>query len=161
VVGLGGLELPTKRLSVASSEQPPSIAGSRMAWASLASPTCPWNGADSTRCSAFRAGIARILEQSLWVVASVRGNGSFAPETPPKPFSLRFNWPSLQAGHGQCSEVAADNRLVASSSPPSLRWRLITAWLEVRALPAPPRSPIQTEISRCRATSGLNSVYLS
>jgi heme-degrading monooxygenase HmoA len=28
---------------------------------------------------------------------------------------------------------------------------LIIAWLEVRVLPAPPRSPTQTEISRCRA----------
>jgi hypothetical protein len=53
VVGLGGLELPTKRLSVASSEQPPSMAGSRVAWASLASPTCRRNGPDSARCSAF------------------------------------------------------------------------------------------------------------
>jgi uncharacterized protein (DUF1330 family) len=31
--------------------------------------------------------------------------------------------------------------------------RLITAWLEVRVLPGPPRSSIQTEISRCRANS--------
>ena len=31
----------------------------------------------------------------------------------------------------QYPELAADNRLVASSSPPSPRWRLITAWLEV------------------------------
>jgi hypothetical protein len=31
--------------------------------------------------------IARIFEQSVWVVASVRGNGIFAAETkPPKPF---------------------------------------------------------------------------
>jgi hypothetical protein len=29
---------------------------------------------------------------------------------------------------------------------PGLRWRLITAWLEVRVLSAPPRSPIQPEI---------------
>jgi hypothetical protein len=48
VVGLGGLELPTKRLSVASSEQPPSMARSRIASASLASPSCRRNGPDST-----------------------------------------------------------------------------------------------------------------
>ena len=30
-------------------------------------------------------------------------------------------------------------------------WRLIIVWLEVRVLPAPPRSPAQTEISRFRA----------
>jgi hypothetical protein len=27
-------------------------------------------------------------------------------------------------------------------------WRLIIVWLEVRVLPAPPRSLVQTEISR-------------
>ena len=37
---------------------------------------------------------------------------------------------------GGCSELATDNRLVGSSSPPS-----------------PPRSPMQTEISRCRPNS--------
>ena len=45
-------------------------------------------------------------------------------------------------------QPVADNRLVASSSPPSPRWRLITAWLEVRVLSGPPRSLAQTEISR-------------
>jgi hypothetical protein len=29
----------------------------------------------------------------------------------------------------------------------------IIVWLEVRVLPAPPRSPVQTEISRCSANS--------
>jgi hypothetical protein len=46
----------------------------------------------------------------------------------------------------QYPELAADNRLVASSSPSSPRWRLITAWLEVRVLSAPPHSPSRTEI---------------
>jgi hypothetical protein len=32
-------------------------------------------------------------------------------------------------------------------------WWLIIVWLEVRVLPTPPRSPIQTEISRCHANS--------
>ena len=32
-------------------------------------------------------------------------------------------------------------------------WRLITAWLEVRVLPAPPRTPAQTEISQFSANS--------
>jgi hypothetical protein len=32
-------------------------------------------------------------------------------------------------------------------------WRLIIVWLEVRVLPAPPRSPAQTEISRFSAKS--------
>ena len=58
------------------------------AWALLASPTYGQNGnttAPDARPSC--AVIARILEQSLWVVASVRGNGIFAAETkPPKPF---------------------------------------------------------------------------
>jgi hypothetical protein len=39
--------------------------------------------------------------------------------------------------------------------------RLIITWLEVRVLPAPPRSPIQTEISRCRANSVLLASRLS
>jgi hypothetical protein len=46
--GLGGLELPTKRLSVASFEQPPSMAGCSMAWALLASPICRRSVPDST-----------------------------------------------------------------------------------------------------------------
>ena len=67
---------------------------------------------------------------------------------------------------GACSELATDNRLVGSSSPPSpplslqagtllsaQSTRLIIVWLEVRILPAPPHSPIQTEISRCLANS--------
>jgi hypothetical protein len=114
--------------------------------------------------------IARILEQSLWVVASVRGNGIFAAETkPPKPFieiqlaicgekGSHQATPLLRAlcekrAVDQCSELAADNGLVRSSSPPSLRWRLITAWLEVRVFSAPPRSLAQTEISRLVANS--------
>jgi hypothetical protein len=32
-------------------------------------------------------------------------------------------------------------------------WRLIIVWLEVRVLPAPPRSLTQTEISRFSANS--------
>jgi hypothetical protein len=32
-------------------------------------------------------------------------------------------------------------------------WRLIIVWLEVRVLPAPPRSFVQTEISRLVANS--------
>ena len=32
-------------------------------------------------------------------------------------------------------------------------WRLIIVWLEVRVLPAPPRSLTQTEISRFNANS--------
>jgi hypothetical protein len=82
--------------------------------------------------------------------------------------SLKFNWPFAEnsfwhlryarnpykrAVGGQCLELAADNRLVGSSSPPSLRWRLIMAWLEVRVLSAPPRSLAQTEISRLVANS--------
>jgi hypothetical protein len=67
--------------------------------------------------------------------------------------ALRYARNPYKRAVGQCLELAADNRLVASSSPPSLRWRLIMAWLEVRVLSAPPRSPIQTEISRCHANS--------
>jgi hypothetical protein len=47
---------------------------------------------------------------------------------------------SISGPVAQYPELAADNRLVGSSSPPRPRWRLITAWLEVRVLPAPPRS---------------------
>jgi hypothetical protein len=106
--------------------------------------------------------IARILEQSK---RNFCGRDEAAEIV-----SLKFNWPFAEKrahtrqpryfGHfasheipasgavGQCSELAADNRLVASSSPPSPRWQLITAWLEVRVLSAPLRSRHQTEIFR-------------
>ena len=109
--------------------------------------------------------IARLLEQSKRNFCG-RDEGA-------EIVSLKFNWPFAEKrahtrqpryfGHfasheiptsgavGQCSELAADNRLVASSSPPSPRWQLITAWLEVRVLLGPPHRPVQTEISRCRA----------
>jgi hypothetical protein len=56
--------------------------------------------------------------------------------------ALRYARNPYKRAVGQCLELAADNRLVPSSSPPSLRWRLIMTWLEVRVLSAPPRSPM-------------------
>ena len=59
----------------------------------------------------------------------------------------------------QCSRLAADNRLVAGSSPPEptthsrARGDFITAWLEVRVLSGPPRSLTRTEIFRLSTNS--------
>jgi hypothetical protein len=118
VVGLGGLELPTKRLSVASSEQPPSMARSRIASASLASPTCRRNGPDSIRCSAFlRSNRTHTRTESLWVVASVRGNGIFAAKTkPPKPFiEIQLVTPGNPALSGTSREAGRWSMLRARS----------------------------------------------
>jgi hypothetical protein len=70
VVGLGGLELPTKQLSVASSEQPPRWPAP--AWHGRRSPHRLAGGTVPTAPDARPscAVIARILEQSLWVVPS-------------------------------------------------------------------------------------------
>jgi hypothetical protein len=59
----------------------------------------------------------------------------------------------------QCSRLAADNRLVAGSSPPEptthsrARGDFITAWLGVRVLSGPPRSLTRTEIFRLSTNS--------
>jgi hypothetical protein len=63
--------------------------------------------------------IAGILKQSLWVVASVRGNGIFATETkPPKSFHLKFNWPFAESsfGHFASHEIPTSGPLVNAQS---------------------------------------------
>jgi hypothetical protein len=51
-------------------------------------------------------------------------------------------------------------RVSAEAMRPSPLNRVVNcAWFEVRVLPAPPRSPMQTEISRCRANSFARVMY--
>jgi hypothetical protein len=135
--GLGGLELPTKRLSVASSEQPPSLAGSRMAWASLASPTCRRNGAGSTSCSAFpRSNRTHTRTESLGSGLCARKRNFCGRDEAAETVSLKFNWPFAEKrAHTRqprsFGHFARSGPLVNPRSQ-----RLIMVWLQVRVLPA-------------------------
>ena len=75
-----------------------------------------------------------------------------AETKPPKPF--------IEIQSASCGDKALVANLetsgtsLAGKSPQAAQsQRPIIVWLEVRVLPAPPRSPIQTEISGCRASS--------
>ena len=110
VVGLGGLELPTKRLSVASFEQPPSIAGPRMAWASLASPACRRNGPNS----ASLRSCTHTRTESLGSGLCVRKRNFCGRDETAETVSLKFNWPFAENsfGHFAMHEIPTSGPLV-------------------------------------------------
>ena len=88
--------------------------------------------------------------RSLSVLASVRANG-ILQQSRRRETNRLFAEISAYIGNPTTSGTSL------ARSPQAGRLligqRLIIVWLEVRVLPAPPRSPIQTEISRCHANS--------
>ena len=109
--GLGGLELSTKRLSVASFEQPPSIAGPRMAWASLASPACRRNGPDS---ASLRSNRTHTRTESLGSGLCARKRNFCGRDEAAETVSLKFNWPFAENsfGHFAMHEIPTSEPLV-------------------------------------------------
>jgi hypothetical protein len=70
------------------------MAGSRIAWASLASPTCRRNGPDSTRCSAFlRSNRTHTQTESLGSGLRARKRNFCGRDEAAETVSLKFNWP--------------------------------------------------------------------
>jgi hypothetical protein len=92
------------------SSRPQSMAGCSTEWALLGSPTCQWNGLGRTRCLVFpRAD--RFGPSPARIVAEFSGRQEVAN---------RAAWKSQRASpYLNGLALAADNRLVGSSSPPS------------------------------------------
>ena len=109
--GLGGLELPTKRLSVVSSEQLPSMAGPRIAWASLASPTCRRNGPNS---ASLRSNRTHTRTESLGSGLCARKRNFCGRDEAAETVSLKFNWPFAENsfGHFAMHEIPTSGPLV-------------------------------------------------
>jgi hypothetical protein len=139
--GIGKSLFGTKRLSVASSEQPPSMAGSRRAWASLASPTCRRNGPGSTRCLAFlRSNRTHIRTESLGSGPRERKRNFCGRDGAAETVSLKFNWPFAEK-RADTRKPAPSGTSLATKSPQAGRWSMLGAsgiivWLQVRVLPA-------------------------
>ena len=109
--GLGGLELSTKRLSVACFEQPPSIAAPRMARASLASPACRRNGPDS---ASLRSNRTHTRTESLGSGLCARKRNFCGRDEAAETVSLKFNWPFAENsfGHFAMHEIPTSGPLV-------------------------------------------------